>query len=629
MKRVWIAVLIAAAAVAAIASPWLFTEKTVLAPGAGGSGPAAGSAFSGAATVPIDPTRSWKAIDDPGADGWWTEVFAERAGAQLARLASLLARPDPPRPEDLAELIAADFAAGDLVPSSLETSFEDRALRVERGAASAGAASEHRGAAGFAAALARVAASFEGAAAEPRFKIFGVEPAEGGVRTRQRFMAGVRAAAFRLEINATWIADWEGGRDGGRDAAAPRLRRVALEDFERVRTLRSAAPLFADVSEAALGRNPAWREQLLLGFNYWLERIQDNRYFALFGAPGLAVGDVDGDLLDDLYLCQEGGLPNLLFLQSPDGTLRDASPGSGADWLDSTRGALLADLDNDGDPDLAATALGNLVVAENAGGGRFAVRSILATTDDTFSLSAADFDGDADLDIYVAAYNRNDLADSNGVLSIGGADGAFVYHDASNGGPNTLFRNDVVRGGEWRFRDVTAEVGLDANNRRFSFASAWEDYDNDGDQDLYVANDFGRNNLYQNDGGRFTDVAAAAGVEDSASGMGITWGDYDRDGWMDLYVSNMFSSAGSRIAFQGLFKPGSPPLVRDRLQRFARGNTLLRNLGGGRFEDVSDAAAVTQALWAWSSNFIDINNDGWEDLVVANGYITTEDTGDL
>ncbi len=84
-------------------------------------------------------------------------------------------------------------------------------------------------------------------------------------------------------------------------------------------------------------------------------------------------------------------------------------------------------------------------------------------------------------------------------------------------------------------------------------AASWEDYDQDGDLDLYVANDFGRNNLYRNDDGQFVDVAAEAGVEDISAGMSVSWGDYNNDGQADLYVGNMFSSAGNRVTYQRQF----------------------------------------------------------------------------
>jgi hypothetical protein len=170
---------------------------------------------------------------------------------------------------------------------------------------------------------------------------------------------------------------------------------------------------------------------------------------------------------------------------------------------------------------------------------------------------------------------------------------------------------------------------LNENNTRWSFAASWEDYDGDGDADLYVANDFGRNNLYRNDGGNFTDVAAEAGVEDIAAGMSVAWGDYNQDGKMDLYVGNMFSSAGQRIAFQGRFHTAANNETREQFQRHARGNSLFLNLGDGTFRDVSEEAGVTLGRWAWASPFIDINNDGWEDLVVANGFVTGSNTGDL
>ena len=150
--------------------------------------------------------------------------------------------------------------------------------------------------------------------------------------------------------------------------------------------------------------------------------------------------------------------------------------------------------------------------------------------------------------------------------------------------------------------------------------------------DLYVANDVGRNNLFRNDEGLFEDVASGANVEDAGQSMGVTWGDYDRDGWPDLYVSNMYSAAGNRVMHQRQFKPGIPQDLKDKYLHLARGNTLLRNecdSGDPHFRDVSLPAGVTMGRWAWSSNFVDLNNDGWEDLVVTNGYVTTDDTGDL
>ncbi|MEZ5300141.1 MAG: VCBS repeat-containing protein [Verrucomicrobiales bacterium] len=176
---------------------------------------------------------------------------------------------------------------------------------------------------------------------------------------------------------------------------------------------------------------------------------------------------------------------------------------------------------------------------------------------------------------------------------------------------------------------------LDENNHRFSYAASWEDIDDDGDLDLYVANDFGRNSLYQNIAPigkppQFRDIAAESGTEDIAAGMSAAWGDYDADGRMDLYVANMFSSAGNRIVRQGRFLGGSGDgATRGAFLRHARGNSLFRNLGGARFADVSEQAGVTLGRWAWSSLFGDFNNDGYDDLFVANGFITQEDTGDL
>ncbi|MCA9151025.1 MAG: VCBS repeat-containing protein, partial [Planctomycetales bacterium] len=161
-----------------------------------------------------------------------------------------------------------------------------------------------------------------------------------------------------------------------------------------------------------------------------------------------------------------------------------------------------------------------------------------------------------------------------------------------------------------------------------------EDFDNDGDQDLYVANDFGRNNLYRNDSGQFVDIANTVGVEDQASGMSVSWGDFNHDGNMDVYVSNMFSSAGNRITYQPQFSQGVANATIEKLRRMARGNTLFVNEtapNGSRvvFRDLSEDLGVTMGRWAWASKFVDLNNNGWQDLVVANGYLTNERPNDL
>ena len=127
----------------------------------------------------------------------------------------------------------------------------------------------------------------------------------------------------------------------------------------------------------------------------------------------------------------------------------------------------------------------------------------------------------------------------------------------------------------------------------------------------------------------FHETAAEAGVQDTAAGMSSAWGDADNDGRMDLYVANMFSSAGNRIAFQDKFQSSASDAERHLLQRHARGNSLFHNKDGSSFSDVSESAGVTLGRWAWSSRFGDLNNDGREDLYVANGYITQEDPHDL
>ncbi len=453
-----------------------------------------------------------------------------------------------------------------------------------------------------------------------KFKTFGIELQADAILTRAWMQLDRREVNRAIQCSAILECRWR-----LEDPAEPKLDRLNVRDLEYI-TLESQAPLFVDCTAAILGQNASYTTQLTYGLDHWLSRLELYDGIVATSYHGLAIGDVNNDGRDDLYLCQPGGaaggLPNRLFLQQSDGTAKDISSESGTDWLLETHSALLIDLDNDGDQDLVAATIAGLIFAENDGQARFEPRVHKLTPEaPAISLAAADFDADGDLDVYTCCYGRRAAAELMGR--------PLPYHDANNGARNVLFRNDR----RWRFTNVTKHVGLDQNNRRFSLACAWEDFDNDGDQDLYVANDFGRNNLYQNHDGQFVDVAAAANVEDMSAGMSVTWGDYDNDGRMDLYVSNMWSSAGNRIAYQRRFLTSHvSDETRAGFQRHARGNSLFHNLRDGKriaFADVSQDAHVTIGGWAWSSRFVDINNDGWQDLVVANGYITQEEPHDL
>jgi hypothetical protein len=420
--------------------------------------------------------------------------------------------------------------------------------------------------------------------------------------------------ATMIQQNATWLCQWTRSANG-----PPRLSSVRVEDFEEV-TSRRQGTWFADCTEAVLADNDSFQEQITKGLNHWLRRVERVHGMQIYARTGLAIGDVSGDGLDDVYVCQPGGLPNRLFVQDPSGAASDRSRWAGVDWLDHTSSALLVDLDDDGDQDLVLATSAGVMLLANDSSGRFHRRGRLEVERSVESLSAADYDNDGDLDLYVCVYR------ANGYQAL---DERFVYHDANNGGSNRLFRNESSTSSSWQFVDVTRTTGLDTSNRRWSLAASWEDFDNDGDQDLYVANDYGKNCLYRNDGGQFAEIADQVGVVDSGSGMSACWGDFNRDGWMDLYVGNMFSAAGSRVAAQPKFRPGGEAATRTLYRRFAKGNSLFQNVRGHDFKEVGATAAVEMARWAWSSLLVDIDNDGWEDAVVANGFISAQDTRDL
>ena len=529
---------------------------------------------------------------DPGKDGWDSEVRGSRYGSQLEIFTDDLLH------HEKSEVPAPDFKGQEIRPSELKSFFNHAGLTVKRGQA----APELKP-------LESITPNWQ-TKLKTKIKVTRIEPAS--------CEALITFKSPLLQINTLWKCDWT-------EADPPLLKTLRILDYEEVE--QSGAQLLSDVTPSVLGANPSYQEQLLHTTDHWRLRLPRDLGLDSAANHGLALGDVNGDGLEDLYLCQQGGLPNRLFLQNPDGTMRDFSAESKTDWMDYCAAALLIDLDNDGDKDLVISQDFKILFMENMDGkGHFDLAFGSSTKAQSFSLSAADFDADGLLDVYICGYNPSYSSARAGALGE-----PIPFHDANNGGQNMLWRNQ----GDWTFEDVAEKVGLNADNTRFSFAASWEDYDKDGDLDLYVANDFGRNCLYQHQGhveGRlpyFVNIASQLEVEDSSAGMSASWGDFNRDGWMDLYVSNMFSSAGNRITYQKQFKSGADEETRATFQRMARGNTLFAANGKGGFRDISDTTQTTMARWGWGSTFADLNNDGWLDILAANGFITAEDTGDL
>ena len=543
-------------------------------------------------------------VDDASQDGWNTEVFSAAANKRLKEVVKQLFNDDP-----LEQL--------DMTPTSLPIrpiSFDEEITRSSlaiRRATTSLEASELVSLSQALKSLLTVYGDFD----EPhaKIKITRVALGEESASTTALVAIDARNDEKSVQSTATVECEWLVAGEGI-SASHPELQAIRTIEYEEVEL--HAGFWFREYTPSVMQGVEAYEKQLGYDCDYWTKRVERTLGANFMGYQGVSVGDVNGDFLDDVYICQTGGTPNILLVQQPDGTVMDVSKEAGVDFLDSCRCSLFLDLDNDGDQDLVIASITGTLILENDGKAKFTLRQRFSPAKLGYTLAAADYDNDGDVDVYACRYHPPADADFANPIP---------YHDANNGASNFLLEND----GRFGFRDVTEQVGLSQNNTRWSYSAAWEDFDNDGDQDLYVANDFGRNSLYRNDQGKFSDVAAIANVEDTASGMSVSWGDFNHDGWPDVYVSNMFSSAGGRITYQRQFKPDATADTKEKIQRLARGNSLFKNNGDGTFEDVTYSANVEMGRWAWSSNFVDFDNDGLEDLLVANGNYTGTDSGDL
>jgi len=368
-------------------------------------------------------------------------------------------------------------------------------------------------------------------------------------------------------------------------------------------------------------------------------------YFAPISAnqkEGIAVADVNGDGFDDIYITMRLG-KNMLLINQRDGTFLEQAALFKLDLPGHTPCALFADFDNDGDQDvMLGRSLLKTSYLENRQGvfyqppiPKFMPMAVL-------SMSAADYNMDGLLDVYICTYRP---AAPAGASPAGGVaqskDGEFDWpdeffdinlareyrrreseHRKRKGGtvldqlgpPNVLLVNRG--GGNFEPAPENETVGIWRN----SMQATWGDYNQDGRPDLYIANDWGLDVLFRNDGaGGFTDVTAQSGLTSYGYAMGASWGDYDNDGYDDLYVSNMYSDPGRRITKQ---IPGLEKMFIES----AAGNWLYHRVANGKYEQVAGlqppSMTVMNAGWSWGGCFADFNNDSFLDLYVLNGYFT-------
>src|SRR5881398_1818175 len=322
---------------------------------------------------------------------------------------------------------------------------------------------------------------------------------------------------------------------------------------------------------------------------------------AALGAS-VSVTDVNNDGWPDLYFTNSRfGTGNALYLNRGDGSFvdiaRDAGvadvnrPGEGV-----SMGAVWGDFDNDGLEDLLVYKWGYLQLFKNMGDLHFADVTEAAGLRHWMNSNGAvwiDYDRDGLLDLYVTGYFRSDI-DLWHLKTTRIMENSFEF--ATNGGKNRLFHNL----GNGRFEDVTDRMGV--GSTRWTLAAAAADFNGDGWPDLFLANDYGPEELFVNDSGkRF--VLTKAGLEsDSKSGMSATLGDVLNRGRLDAFVTN----------------------ISERGYLFQGNNLRLNFLPElGRFQQGAEGV-IADAGWAWGAQLGDLDNDGRNELFIANGYVSND-----
>lgn len=345
--------------------------------------------------------------------------------------------------------------------------------------------------------------------------------------------------------------------------------------------------------------------------------------------PGAAWGDFDGDGWMDLFLPQGSGrpeqdpLPHRLFRNLGTGSFEDISSNAGLGGGDASMGALAWDANGDGHLDLYLACRGKDRLFLGRGDGTFSDASELLPPSDQWSASAsaADYDGDGDLDLYVTRYLEFDLSllpPESEIQGMGREDPLPMLPYLFTGQVNQLLRNDLEQG-VLSFTDVASDLRVHDPKTRavgtqeqqapgLGMQAIWWDFDRDGDQDLYVANDVTPNVLYENTGGAFTEVTLEAGLDDPRGGMGLAVGDVDRDGDEDLFLTN--------------WELESNALYLNLLERRFTGRSRRPRFRDGAIP--MGLARPSMGVTSWAPVLFDLELDGDLDLFVANGYTSPD-----
>ncbi len=380
------------------------------------------------------------------------------------------------------------------------------------------------------------------------------------------------------------------------------------------------------------------------------EALLANRTLA-HGA-GVALGDVDGDGWADIYICMLDR-PNVLYRNMGGWRFEDVTARSNAGLPGRvSRGAVMADADGDGDLDIfVAVHGGTNALLANDGSGVFSEGEPgFEGAYGSSTLALADIDGDSDLDAYFANYKtiQGDDLFSPAERGLRGhverVDGELVvmppfdeHYKLEVAGerslrfeladPDELYLND----GSGRFERVAMDGGtfrtaegetISTVPRDWGLVARFFDADDDGDPDLYVANDFGsRDGFWFNEGGRFVAASGLALRTESASSMGVDFSDIDGDGDTDFVTTEMLAFEQERRRLQVPIEPPAwtPPGGYATRVSAAR-NTLQLNRGDGTYAEVARAAGVNASEWTWGAIFLDVDLDGREDLLVTNGH---------